>query len=198
MAAKAEAQDLEDLLDQLDDLCQRQDPKITVGEIQEAIGVRSFGPLLLLAGLLGMTPVSAVPGVPSLIALITILIAGQLLIGRKSFWLPKKLLGLSVKNEKLGKSVKVARKPAKFVDRLVRPRLTYLTKGPAHWIVALACFLVAVCVPPLELLPLAAILPSFAIATFGLGLIARDGVLVVIAAAVTATALGFVAKALFF
>jgi len=196
--AAAQAQDLEDLLDQLDALCQRQDRKITVGEIQDAIGVRSFGPLLLLAGLMGMTPVSAVPGVPSLIAVITILIAGQLLIGRKSFWLPRKMLDLSVKNEKLGKSVRIARRPARWVDRLVRPRLTALTKGPAHWIVALACFLVAVCVPPLELLPLAAILPSLAIASFGLGLIARDGVLVLIAAGVTATALAFVAKSLFF
>jgi hypothetical protein len=194
--AENAAQDLEDVLGELDKCADTAGAKVSVGEIMEAIGQRSFGPLLLLGGLLGMTPVSAVPTVPSLIALITILVSVQLLFGRKSIWIPRWMEKLSVKAEKVKKSVKVSQKPARFVDKLVRPRLQALTKPFADRLVALVCILVALAVPPLELLPFAAFVPSLAIATFGLGLIARDGLVVLIAFLFSTTALGFVAYAI--
>jgi hypothetical protein len=192
MAEKA-AQDLEGLLRDLDKAATTNGAKVSVGEILETIGKRSFGPLLLLAGVLGMTPVSAVPTAPSVIALITILISIQLLFGRDSIWIPRFLQKLSVKAERVRKTVKVAQKPARFVDKLVRPRLEALTRPMADRLVALVCVLVALAVPPLELLPLAAFIPSLAIATFGLGLIARDGLVVLIAFVISTSALGLIA-----
>lgn len=191
MAQAQGAQDLEDLLRELRKAADGNGPKVSVEEIMEAVGHRSFGPLLLLAGLLGMTPVSAVPGVPSMIALITLLVASQLLIGRDTFWLPKFLLKRTVKADKLQKTVRVAAKPARVVDRMVRPRLQALTGPVADRIVALVCVILALAVPPLEFLPFVAFIPSAAIASFGLGLIARDGLLVLIAFAISAGALGF-------
>jgi len=191
--AEHAAQDLEDLLYELDQAAACGGPKVSVGEIMETVGKRSFGPLLLLGGLLGMTPVSAVPTVPSLIALITILVSVQLLFGRKSVWIPRFIEKLSVKTERVTKTVRVSEKPARVVDRLVKPRLQLLTKPFADRIVALVCVLVALCVPPLELLPFAAFIPSLAIATFGLGLLARDGLLVLIAFVISTSALGLIA-----
>ncbi len=192
--AADKAQDLENLLDELDEVASSKGPKVSVEEVYRAIGERSFGPLLLIAGLLGMTPVSAVPGAPTALAIVTILVAGQLLIGRKTFWLPKRLLKLSVAAGRLTKTVKVARRPAAFVDRLVRPRLAILTGGVADRIVALVCVLVAAAIPPLELLPLVAFIPATAIAAFGLGLIARDGALILIAFLASVGTLGVLAK----
>jgi hypothetical protein len=194
--AAGNAQDLEDLLDELEDVASTKGPKVSFGEVYHAIGERSFGPLLLIAGLLGMTPVSAVPGAPTALAVVTILVGGQLLVGRRTFWLPKRLLKLSAGADKLKKTVKVARRPAAFVDRLVRPRLVILTGGVADRIVALVCVLVAVAIPPLELLPLVAFIPATAIAAFGLGLIARDGVLILIAFLASVGTLGLLAKQL--
>jgi hypothetical protein len=166
MAANA-AQDLEGLLGELDKAARTKGPKISVGEIIDTIGKRSFGPLLLLAGVLGMTPVAAIPTAPSIIALITILISVQLLFGRKTIWIPRFLQKLSVKAERVRKAVQVMQKPAHFVDKLVRPRLQALTRPMADRLVALICVLLAICVPPLELLPFAAFVPSLAIATLG-------------------------------
>lgn len=191
--AQETAQDLEGLLGELDKAAKSNGPKISVGEIIDTIGRRSFGPLLLLAGILGMTPVAAIPTAPSIIAVITILISIQLLFGRDAIWIPRFIQKLSVKAERLTKTVKVTQKPAHFVDKLVKPRLQGLTRPMADRVVALVCILVAICVPPLELLPFAAFIPSLAIATFGLGLIARDGLLVLIAFVISTSALGLIA-----
>lgn len=201
MAATHQAQsqqDLQALLGQLGQAARANGPKVSVEAIMEAVGHRSFGPLLLLAGLLGMTPVSAVPGAPSLIALVTLLVASQLLIGRDSFWLPKFVLKRSVPAGKLETTVRIVEKPARVVDRLVRPRLQALTGPIADRVVALVCVLLALATPPLEFLPFVAFVPSAAIATFGLGLLARDGLLVLIALTISAGAFAFGAYQLFF
>lgn len=184
---------LEGLLDELAETAARAGKKVSVEEVYREIGARSFGPLLLTVGLLGMTPVSAVPTAPSILAVIVILIAGQLLIGRKTLWLPRKILKLSVDTGRLTKALEVTRKPARFADRLVRPRLAVLTGGLADRIVALACVVVAATIPPLELVPLMAFVPALAIFAFGLGLVARDGLLILIAFAAAGGALSVIA-----
>jgi hypothetical protein len=183
--------DLEGLLDELDRCAGDNGPRVSVEQIMDAVGRRSFGPLLLLTGLLGMTPVSAIPGAPSTVAVVILLVAGQLLFGRDSFWLPRFLLKLKVPADKLGKTVKVARKPARVVDKLVKPRMTFLAGGVADRLVALVCVILALMTPPLELLPFVAFFPSAAIAFFGLGLVARDGLLVMIGLLIATGALGF-------
>lgn len=192
--AEETPQDLEDLLDELSGVAKRCGDKVSVREVYCAIGERSFGPLLLAAGLLGMTPVSAVPGAPTVLALVTILIAGQLLFGRSTLWLPRRLLALSVGADKLDKTVKIARKPARFVDRVVRPRLTFL----ADRVVAGVCVLVACAVPPLELLPFVAFVPATAIAAFGLGIVVRDGLLILVAFGASGGTLYVLARQLLF
>jgi hypothetical protein len=139
-----------------------------------------------------MTPVSAIPTAPTVLAVITALIAGQMVFGRTTVWIPRFIGKLSVKADRLTKAVKVSRKPAHLVDRVVCPRLLVLTTPLADRLVALACVLVAVCVPPLELVPFAAFVPALAIFTFGVGLVARDGLVVLIALLLSAGALGLI------
>lgn len=184
-------ENLEGLLKQLQTAAGKNGPDLSAGELIETIGRRSFGPLLLLGGLLGMTPVSAIPTAPTIIALITLLIAGQLLFGRKSVWLPKWLANMSVKATRVEKAVKLARRPAAVIDKVIRPRLRVFTGPVGDRVAALVCVIIALAVPPLELLPFVAFVPSLAIATFGLALIARDGLLVAIAFLISAGALGF-------
>lgn len=177
-------QDLEDLLGELEGTVDR-DSTTTVGRIHEAIGERSFGPLLIVVGLAGVTPLAGVPGVPTMLALCTVLVAVQLLFGRKSFWLPDWFLRRHVKRSTIRRSVRLVRGSARLVDRLIRPRLHLCTGPAATPLVALICVLIAFAVPALELLPLAAAFPSLAIMAFGVGLSARDGLLVLLAAAIS-------------
>lgn len=190
--ASAAPQDLTGLLDELDEAASKGGEKCSVADIREAIGARSFGPLLTVAGLLSLTPVGLVPGAPTALAVVIILIAGQLLIGVKAFWLPGPLLRASVKSDQLRKAVRVARKPAHWIDRVLRPRLEVLAGAVGRRIVALVCVLVALAIPPLELVPFGVFAPAVAITAFGLGLLARDGVVLIIAFLASATALGLI------
>ena len=102
----AQAQDLEGLLKTLAKSAKSNGAKVSVDEIVGTFGARSFGPLLLLCGLLGMTPVSAIPTAPTILAIIVVLIAGQMVFGRKAVWIPRFVGKLSVKAERLAKAVK--------------------------------------------------------------------------------------------
>lgn len=185
--------DLQAVLGELQKAAKSNGAKVSVEEIVDTFGRRSFGPLLLLAGLLGMTPVAAVPSAPSLIALITVLISSQLLFGRDTIWIPRFLARLSVKAKKVQSAVRISEKPARVVDRVVRPRLIALTRPWADRMAAGVCLLVALCVPPLEFLPFVAFVPSAAIAAFGIGLIARDGLVILVAMLISLGVLGLLA-----
>jgi hypothetical protein len=78
------------------------------------------------------------------------------------------------------------------VDRLLRPRLTLFVTGPAVHVIAIACMAVALAMPVMELVPFSANGGGAALTAFGVSLVGRDGLLALIALAVTAATFGFV------
>jgi hypothetical protein len=194
----AEQQEVHSLAELLDVLGRAGEGKAeaSVGDIHEAIGIRSFGPLLLAAGLIGLTPIGDIPVVPTFLAVIVILIAGQLLIGLRGFWLPGFIRRRSVRRDRLHKAIRFVRPVARGVDRVIRPRLSWLTEGPFTYAIAAACVLIALAIPPLELVPFAATAPAVAVTLFGLGLIARDGTVIVLAFGFSAASFYLAARAL--
>ncbi|AFK55455.1 exopolysaccharide biosynthesis protein [Tistrella mobilis] len=185
-SGSGEPGNLDDLLDRLGEAGRNdQDGKVSVDDIWHTIGQRSFGPLLLVAGLVVMTPLGGIPSVPTIFGVIVILIAGQLLLGRESFWLPGFLRRLRTDQGKLDKSIRVSRPVARFVDRLIKPRLTWLTRSPWNRVIAGVSVALAAIMPPLELVPMGAAVPAAAITAFGLALVAHDGVLALIAFAIS-------------
>jgi hypothetical protein len=195
MAGKNEAEDLESMLDQLDEAGSGSG-SISAGELVDTVGQRSFGPWLLIPALIALTPIGAIPGLPTMLALIVILIAGQLVIGQKRFWLPELIRERDIERQRLRNGVGYLRPAARMVDKVLQPRLTWLTKGPFVPIAAALCVAVALTVPPLEVLPFAGMVSWAAIAAFGLALIAHDGALALIALAFTAGAAAAVLFAL--
>lgn len=168
--------------------------RVSLGAVLDAVGRRSFAPLLLLAGLITLAPiVGDIPGVPTLMGLLVLLTGGQLLFGRDHFWLPNWMLARSLDQQKLCKAVGWMRRPARFVDRLTRPRLTVLTDDGGHYLVAGACIAIAMAMPPMEFVPFSANGAGAALTAFGLALLARDGVIALIA--LTITVLTFAAVA---
>ena len=176
--------DLQSLLDELAGLGQAK--SITVKQLLEAIGRRSFAPLLLLASLLGFTPLGMIPTVPTLLAAFIILIAGQIVIGRNTVWLPARMLKLNIDGPKLKKAATKLKPFARVTDKVMRPRFTTLTEPPFSSVLALACIVLALTVPPLELVPLVDMPLWGAMVAFSLALFFHDGVLAFIAIALTA------------
>lgn len=177
-----EARDLEELLDQLGRSADTDHKQISVKEVITAVGTRSFGPLLMLVGVLIASPLSGIPSFPSIVAVIVLMVSLQLLMGRKHFWLPAWLLRRTVPREKMAAAVRWLRPSARFIDYFIRPRLTPLVKGAvATRITALLCVVISSVMPLLEFIPFSSSLAGVVLMAFGLSLVSRDGLLALIA-----------------
>ena len=157
------------------------DDWISLGTIIEAVGNRSFGPLLLLPGIVLISPLSGIPGMATVMGVLVLLIATQLLVGRRYFWLPGWLQERALPGEKVLLMVEWLRRPARFIDRLIRPRCDFFIQGISIYLIALLCLAIAVAMPAMELIPYSASTAGVALTTFGLSLIAHDGLLACIA-----------------
>lgn len=193
MATSANSSTLQALLDRIE-LAARHDERVRVETVLDLVGSRSFGPLLLLAGLVTLAPlIGDIPGVPTLVALFVLLVVIQLLLRRRHFWLPRWLVERSVPQDKLLVAVRWSRRPARFVDGLLRPRLEVFWRGPAVAVIAAVCIGIACVMPLLELIPFSANGAGAALSAFGLALIARDGLLALVVFALTVGTGAFVA-----
>ena len=182
---REEPHDLEQLLDRLSEAGAEAEGKISLEEAVEAVGRRSFGPLLLLAGLIAASPLSGIPGLPTTVAVLVMMVGVQMLVGRKHFWLPRWVLERRISTKKFCKALSFMRPAARGVDRFLRPRLTVLTRGAGTYVIATICVLIAMTMPPLEILPFLATIAGIALTAFGLALIAHDGLLFIVALVAT-------------
>jgi hypothetical protein len=173
---------LEGVIDRLVEVCDTHaDGNVSVSDLMATIGPRSFGPLLLVPGLMNISPIAAIPLVPASLAVIELLVSGQVLLGKKHLWIPRTIAERSLGAARLRRGLERVRPYAKFVDRLVRPRLTFLTHGIFLRLIALLCVQVALVSPIIELVPFAGTVPNAAIIAFGLAITAHDGLWVLIA-----------------
>ncbi len=149
---KPDVANLEQLLERLGEATRRDEP-ITLRLMVTVVGRRSFGPLLLVAGLIAFSPLSAIPGVPTMVALLVLLVAGQFLFRRRHFWLPAWLLNRSLPRRRVEQGLRFLRKPARWIDRWLHPRLEVLTHEVGVYVIAVLCAVIAACMPALELVP---------------------------------------------
>lgn len=200
MGEQAQIANLHQLLDRLEEAGDG-DGDITVDDIRHTLGRRSFGPFLLIVGLIGSTPASGIPGLPTVIGITVLLTAGQLVLGLKQIWLPGFLLRRSMSRERLGRAIRFLRWPAGLIDRVVRPRLAFLTRGPVSRLLGACCCIIAVVKPPLEFIPATSAVPAAVVAIFGLALTTQDGavaIVALIAFAALATGIVFLGGSLVF
>lgn len=121
-----------DLLDRIE-LATKRHERTSIGDVMRVVGEGSFGPVLLLAGLVMVAPVIGdIPGVPVLMGLIVALAAAQFLAGRDHLWLPAWLLRRSASDTKILKGVGWLRPVGRLLDRLSRRRLSALTHGGGY------------------------------------------------------------------
>ena len=173
--------DLEEVIDHIIALCLRNGPahdghgRVSVADLMDMLGERSFGPLLLVPSLIAVSPVGAIPGLPAVTSVAIVLIAGQILLRHEHFWIPGWLGRRSVDAHAMERGLEKFRPVARFIDHLLMPRLTWLTTGPAFFVIALLCLLIGLVTPILELVPLGGIPPNAAVVAFSLAITARDG-----------------------
>lgn len=179
MAEPSQVQNLSKLLSALESAGGSRE-RVSIHDIRDHLGERSFGPFLLAVGLAGATPASGIPFFPTIIGITVLLTAGQLAIGWQQIWLPDMLLRRSLDRERFKKGLRLLGHPAGIIDKIVRPRLAFLTYPPFSRILGLCCCMIAFVKPPLELIPATSAIPAAIVAIFGLALTTHDGIVAIV------------------
>lgn len=177
---------LSGVLDDLDG--SGRDDAVSVGEVLDTFEHRSLGVLLTLLGLIAALPIiGGIPGMSILTGTLILLAVGQSFLGGGALWMPDFVRRQEIGRDKLEKAVEKTRPWVERVDRLLKPRLMVLVKGrPQRWTVAVAAALLAVTLYPLAVVPYGVTPPALGVLALGLGLMACDGLFVLIGAAFAA------------
>lgn len=190
---RVEVQSLSELLVKLSGSTEH-NGKVSVADLVAAVGRRSFAPLLLAPGILIVTPLSGIPGLPTVGAIVIVLVAFQMVLGREHVWLPRFLARREMSARRLNAALTRIQPVAAAVDLAVRPRLVFLTRGLFGRLIAAVCMLIALMIPPMELVPLSSSVAALVISLLALGLAVHDGLLVLVGLTILAGALYFGAE----
>lgn len=147
---------------------------MTLGEFVDALGERAFGIILFAMAL----PIS-IPflyGVPQVMALPMMALSAQMALGREEPWLPSKFKARQLDKSGLDGMARGGRKWFGWLEALARPRLTWLSGPTAERLVGVVFILF--CASILVPLPATNTTPGIALAIAALGLLTRDGLLV--------------------
>jgi hypothetical protein len=166
---------------------------LTVGDIVAVLRNRAFSLLVVLLGLPNCLPMP--PPIPLLCGLLLGLVAIQIVAGRPTPWLPKNLLRRSIAREDVVRALDRAMPALRRLERWSRPRVRVLETPLAMRLVGLS--LLALAFGLLFAAPVVGQIPlGLAVCLVGLGLVERDGVVVIAGLAVgaigLALSLGFI------
>lgn len=190
MGKSKDAESIGDVVEGVEQIAEAQD-EVSIDDLLDEFGDRSFAPLMLILALIGITPVGAIPGVPTVIALCIALIAGQMAWGRTHVWLPGFVTSRGVSSDRLIKGKDKLEKVAAVFDGITKGRLKALASGPARRVVAGLIVVLCLALPVLEIVPFAAAAPFLAIVMLSLAMLVRDGLVMVIGGATALAALGY-------
>jgi hypothetical protein len=161
----------------LRELASAEGERVTFREILLGLRHRAFGFTLLIFALPCCLPMP--PGVPTVCGIALVLIALNLIIGRKRLWLPRMIADKSVARADLKRVVDYAAPYLQRLERICRPRIAFVTEPMGKRVIGLVVFLLGVLlilpIPFLGNMP-----PGVAAAIISIGVSERDGVVVIV------------------
>lgn len=184
------------LLDRIND--ETGDDRVSVRDVLRILGPRAFTPMLLVPCLVMVSPVSAIPGVPSFLSLLVGLVAVQMLFGQSRIWLPSVLLDRSLDANRLSRAIGFLRRPVALVDPLINERLTGLADKPGNLPALVAFSVVSFFMPAIEFVPFLTSVLASGMTLFAIGLFARDGAFMLAGYAFFAVGAALVTQTLLF
>jgi len=166
---------------------------LTIQDMLDRVGARSFGAALLVPSLILVSPLSIIPLMPTIGGLVILTISIQAFFGRDHLWLPGFLATRRLSGAQLKRAVNYLRKPAAWLDRNSRHRLRFLSASPMDRIALLAVMVVAATWPFLEILPMFTSISAGGVALIAFALMVRDGFVLIAGYTVLGLSLAVVA-----
>lgn len=153
-----------------------QQPSIRLSSILTVLGDRAFALLIVLFALPNCIPM--VPPIPLISGILIAGLAVQLMAGARSPWLPSRIRDYEVRASEVDRLVHKATPFITRLERFARPRLGIFEWPPFVRVLGVA--LLAFALGLLVAAPIVGQIPlGIAIALVGIGLVERDGILVV-------------------
>lgn len=145
---------------------------VSVQDVLEAFGDRAFGALLFVFAAPVALPMP--PGVSAILGAPLLFITAQLMVGRRTLWLPKTLADRTMTRADFVALMGKLSPYLTWLERRLKPRFTYLYNPWLDRLTGLICLVLAIIV--FLPIPFGNMLPALAIGAFGLGVAERDGV----------------------
>jgi len=159
--------------------------RLTVGDVVTRLGERSFGMLYLLLGLVSFLP--SIPGFGLILGVALMLVSAQMIVGRRQPWLPGFVARAGTRRKNVGKISRRLARWLRWLENLTRPRLAAALGPAAERAIGLAVFFLAFLISlPIPFFGNTA--PAAAVLVFALGLIERDGMMILLGFLMTVAA----------
>ena len=156
------------------------DGPISIGAIRDAMGNRSFAPLLVLFAGFNLLPLP--PGTSAILGVPLLIISAQMVYGSKQVWLPNYLSNRSLSAKTFRSMMDWIIPRLTRIEQVIRPRYWPFWRRRGDRIIGFVALIMAIVVTlPI---PLGNWLPAFATALLGLALSERDGILLAVGSAV--------------
>jgi hypothetical protein len=151
--------------------------RLTFTQLAAQLHSRAWGGLLLVFGAINVIPLP--PATSWFFAIPLMIVSAQMALGRSSPWFPSRIDRRGVTKQLLRSLIAKMEWFESRVEKLFKPRLPKLTGAIATRVIGAVCFVLAlVAAIPIPLFHMA---PAAAVVLFGLSLIYRDGVLLLVA-----------------
>ncbi|HEY8352115.1 MAG TPA: exopolysaccharide biosynthesis protein [Sphingomonadales bacterium] len=151
--------------------------RISIADLIAISGDRAFGALLFIFATPNILPIP-IPGISAMLGLPLLYLTGQLLLGYDRPWLPGIISKRSFARRDFSQIVHRILPALTRAERVLHPRLSLLTSPAMERVIGAVSFILAVLI--FLPIPLGNALPGVAIGLFALGILARDGIAILL------------------
>ncbi|WP_168201758.1 exopolysaccharide biosynthesis protein [Phreatobacter aquaticus] len=148
---------------------------IPLGQLTQALGDRAFGLLTLIFALPNIIPM--IPGVSTISGVVIAVVGLQMLIGRKSLWLPEFVAAKSLPRAETASMIDRTIPWILRLESVAKPRALFMTHGVMRALLG-AMFLLLGVILALPLSWIGNFPPGVALVVMSVGLLEEDGFLV--------------------
>ena len=156
--------------------------KISIADLVNAMEAIGFGLILVIFAFAAIMPLP--PPIPNIFSIPIIIFAIQMILGYDSPKLPKKIGKIMINRSIIAKIVQKSSKYISKIEKILKPRFSFIVSKFFERILGLIIFILALAV--VIPMPFTNFIPGIGIILISLGLLAKDGLFVIIGSAIGA------------